>query len=430
MKNLLITGIQWGDEGKGKIVDWFSDRADVVVRFQGGHNAGHTITISEKVYKLSVLPSGILRENILCCIGSGVIVDPWALMKEMAKLRQQTIKISPKNLYIAGNACLVLPIHTRLDVMREQRKGIEKIGTTMRGIGPAYEDKVARRAIRLCDLVDATTIERRVDKLLEHYTPLFRGLGETIDRAQLCGNLQDIATKIFPYGKDVWRHLYQAQNRGKRIIFEGAQGMMLDIDHGTYPFVTSCNTIPGQAAIGSGVPPQRLGYILGVVKAYTTRVGSGPFPTELSDSTGVALQNRGSEWGTVTQRQRRCGWFDAALARQAVRIGGVMALALTKLDVLDGMKEVRLCVGYHIDGKRYEYYPSNLEAQRRAEPIYETLPGWQSKTYGCRTLEQLPKEALLYVKHLEKYIGVPIVMISTSPERDDTIVIRDPLADN
>ena len=428
MNNVVVVGSQWGDEGKGKIVDWLSDRADIVVRFQGGHNAGHTLTIDDNVYKLSLLPSGIVRENKISVIGNGVVIDPWALVDEMDRIRAQGISITPKNLIIAENAPLILPmVHSRLDHALEALKGNNKIGTTGRGIGPAYEDKVARRAIRVCDLINAESIECVIDSLLSHHNTLLKGMGEApIDRMALIEEVSKIAEKITPFVGVVWRVLHTARKQGKKIMFEGAQGALLDIDHGTYPFVTSSNTHAGQAAAGSGVGADALDFVLGITKAYTTRVGSGPFPTELCDEIGQGLGERGREFGTVTGRNRRCGWFDAVLVRQVCQSFGITGIALTKLDVLDGMDSLKICIGYDIDGKQYDYYPSNSTLQATAKPIYETIDGWSETTYGCRDYEALPANAIAYINRLQQLIETPISILSTSPERQDSILLIDP----
>lgn len=430
MANVVVVGAQWGDEGKGKIVDWLSERADVVVRFQGGHNAGHTLVVDGTTYKLSLLPSGIVRGGKLSVIGNGVVVDPWALVAEMDRLRDQGVEITPENLIIAENASLILPVHGELDALREASKTGTKIGTTKRGIGPAYEDKVGRRAIRVVDLADKDTLKGKVDGLLEHHNALRRGFGESeYDAAALLTKLTDIADQILPFAAPVWSRLEEARKTSKRILFEGAQGTLLDIDHGTYPFVTSSNTIAGQAAAGSGLGPSALNYVLGITKAYTTRVGEGPFPTELTDDIGQGLGERGHEFGTVTGRSRRCGWFDAVLVRQSMITGGIDGIALTKLDVLDGMDELKVCVGYQIDGKEVDHLPAGRDAQAKVEPVYETLEGWSDSTEGARSWADLPATAVKYVKRVEELIGAPVALLSTSPERDDTILMRDPFAD-
>ncbi|MFO7854789.1 MAG: adenylosuccinate synthase [Paracoccaceae bacterium] len=429
MANVVVVGAQWGDEGKGKIVDWLSERADVIVRFQGGHNAGHTLVIDGETYKLSLLPSGIVREGKLSIIGNGVVLDPWALIDEIGRLTARDVAITPRNFAIAENAPLILPLHRDLDLIREQAAGKAKIGTTGRGIGPAYEDKVGRRAVRVADLSDPETVSTRIDRLLAHHDPLRRGLGaEPVDRAALEAALAEIAPKILPYARPVWRVLDERRREGDRILFEGAQGALLDIDFGTYPYVTSSNTTAGMAAAGSGIGPGAVGYVLGIVKAYTTRVGEGPFPTELFDEDGRRLGERGHEFGTVTGRQRRCGWFDAALVRQTCVTGGVDGVALTKLDVLDGFETVKICTGYRVDGREYDHLPTAAGLQARVEPIYETLPGWSASTAGARRWADLPAEAVKYVRRVEELVGRPVALVSTSPERDDTILVTDPFA--
>ncbi|MSO89092.1 MAG: adenylosuccinate synthase [Rhodospirillaceae bacterium] len=430
MANVAVVGAQWGDEGKGKIVDWLSERADVVVRFQGGHNAGHTLVIGSQVFKLSLLPSGVVRPGKLSIIGNGVVVDPWALLAEIEAIRGQGVDIAPANLRIAENAALILPLHGQLDRLREEARGGRKLGTTGRGIGPAYEDKVARRALRVCDLAEAAALDRGLDELLMHHDALRRGLGVgPVDRGALRAALLEIAPKVLPYADIVWRRLDEARRKGSRILFEGAQGAMLDIDHGTYPFVTSSNTIAGQASVGSGMGPSAVGYVLGIAKAYTTRVGSGPFPTELKEAIGEKIGERGREFGTVTGRKRRCGWFDAVLVRQAVRVGGIHGIALTKLDVLDGMDELKVCVGYRVGGKVYDYLPAAAEVQAAVEPVYETLECWKDSTRGARSWAQLPATAIKYIRRVEELIGAPVALLSTSPERADTILVRDPFSD-
>ncbi len=430
MANVVVVGAQWGDEGKGKIVDWLSERADVIARFQGGHNAGHTLVIDGKVYKLSLLPSGIVRGGKLSVIGNGVVLDPWHLIMEIDKLRAQGVEISPDNLMIAENAPLILPIHGELDRAREGQASVAKIGTTGRGIGPAYEDKVGRRAIRVADLADETTLETRVDRLMGHHDALRRGLGiEPIDRAALLAALRAIAPQVLPYAKPVWKVLNEARRAGKRILFEGAQGALLDIDFGTYPFVTSSNVIAGQAATGTGLGPNAIGFVLGIVKAYTTRVGEGPFPAELFDADGDRLGERGHEFGTVTGRKRRCGWFDAVLVRQTCATSGVSGIALTKLDVLDGFKTLKICVGYDLDGVRLDYLPTAADQQARCTPIYEEMEGWSETTAGARSWAQLPGAAIKYVRRIEELIQCPVALLSTSPEREDTILVTDPFAD-
>lgn len=427
MSNVVVVGSQWGDEGKGKIVDWLSARADVVCRFQGGHNAGHTLVIDGVTYKLSLLPSGVVREGKLSIIGNGVVVDPWALLEEIERIQKQGVDIGSHNLRVAENAVLILPVHRELDLAREEARGDKKIGTTGRGIGPAYEDKVARRAIRVCDLLDPATLDDRIDALLAHHEVLFSGLGQTVmARAGLKQALEEIAPKITPYASVVWKELDSARREGRRILFEGAQGAMLDIDHGTYPFVTSSNTISGQAASGSGLGPKSTGYVLGITKAYTTRVGSGPFPSELFDADGERLGERGHEFGVVTGRKRRCGWFDAALVRQSCKVGGVDGIAFTKLDVLDGFATIKICVGYEIDGVQYDYLPAASGLQARAKPIYEEMEGWSESTFGARRWADLPAQAIKYVRRVEELVETPVALLSTSPEREDTILVRDP----
>ena len=430
MANVVVVGAQWGDEGKGKIVDWLSERADVIARFQGGHNAGHTLVIDGKVYKLSLLPSGIVRGGKLSVIGNGVVLDPWHLVSEIAKLRDQGVDISPENLMIAENAPPILPVHGELDRAREGHVGVAKIGTTGRGIGPAYEDKVGRRAIRVADLADRATLELRVDRLLAHHDALRRGLGmEAIDRNALIAALLEIAPQVLPYAAPVWKVMHEARKSGKRILFEGAQGALLDIDFGTYPYVTSSNVIAGQAATGVGLGPTAIDFVLGIVKAYTTRVGEGPFPAELFDADGERLGERGHEFGTVTGRKRRCGWFDAVLVRQTCATSGVSGIALTKLDVLDGFKTLKICVGYELDGNRIDHLPTAADAQARCTPIYEEMEGWDQSTAGARSWAELPGAAIKYVRRIEELIQCPVALLSTSPERDDTILVTDPFAD-
>jgi len=428
MSNVVVVGSQWGDEGKGKIVDWLCERAQVVVRFQGGHNAGHTLVIGDKTYKLSLLPSGVVRPGTLSIIGNGVVVDPWHLVGEIAKLRDQGVAISPANLKIAENAALILPLHGALDRAREEgASGPEKIGTTGRGIGPAYEDKVGRRAIRLCDLADPALLALKVAALVKHHNALLAGLGApTWEAGKLIADLEAIAPQVLPYADRVWSRLDEARRAGRRILFEGAQGAMLDVDHGTYPYVTSSNTVAGQAWAGAGFPLTSATYVLGITKAYTTRVGSGPFPSELTDAIGERLGERGHEFGTVTARKRRCGWFDAALVRQAVKVGGIDGIALTKVDVLDGLEELRICTGYEIEGRHYDHLPALSALQARARPVYETLAGWQDSTRGARSWADLPATCIKYVRRLEELIEAPVALLSTSPERDDTILVKDP----
>jgi adenylosuccinate synthase len=428
MANVTVVGAQWGDEGKGKLVDWLSARADVVVRFQGGHNAGHTLVVGNQVYKLSLLPSGVVQGK-LSVIGNGVVVDPWALLAEIERVRGQHIDINPDLLVVADNATLILPLHRDLDVAREAQ-ATTKIGTTGRGIGPAYEDKVGRRAIRVADLADREAMEAKIDRLLAHHGPLRRGLGLPEARPdEILASLEEIAPKILPYAKPAWRLLNEAVKGGRRVLFEGAQGALLDVDHGTYPFVTSSNTVAGQAAAGSGLGPKGPGYVLGILKAYTTRVGEGPFPTELFDEVGRHLGEVGQEVGVVTGRARRCGWFDAVLARQSVAINGIDGIALTKLDVLDRLPTLKMCVAYDADGTRLDHLPAGLKAQGRIRPIYEEIEGWAGSTRGARSFRDLPAQAVKYVRRIEELIGAPVALLGTSPERDDMIVMRDPFQD-
>jgi adenylosuccinate synthase len=429
MANVAVVGAQWGDEGKGKIVDWLSERADVVVRFQGGHNAGHTLVIDGVTYKLSLLPSGVVRGK-LSIIGNGVVVDLWALLEEIAKLAALGVTVTPETLKIADNATLILPLHRDLDGMREDSNTAIRIGTTRRGIGPAYEDKVGRRAIRLCDLGDPATLAAKVDTLLLHHNALRSGMGrDLVDREDLLRALTEIAPKVLPYAEAVWRRLDDLRRSGKRILFEGAQAAMLDVDHGTYPFVTSSNTMAAQACIGSGIGPGAIGYVLGITKAYTTRVGLGPFPTELGDEIGRGLGKRGNEFGTVTGRARRCGWFDAVMVRQAIKVSGINGIALTKLDVLDGMSEIKVCTGYRIGAELIDHLPASMARQAKAEPVYESLEGWSESTRGARSWADLPATAIKYIRRVEELIEAPVALLSTSPERADTILVRDPFAD-
>jgi adenylosuccinate synthase len=430
MANVVVVGSQWGDEGKGKIVDWLSERADVIVRFQGGHNAGHTLVINGVTYKLSLLPSGVVRPGKLSVIGNGVVVDPWALLEEIETLRGQGVDLTPDDLVLAENASLILPLHGHLDAALEEAKGKNKIGTTGRGIGPAYEDKVGRRAIRVCDLTDPAGLETRIDQLLFHHNALLRGLGaEEVSKQGLMDSLAEVAPKILAYADCVWDRLDQVRRAGKRILFEGAQGAMLDVDHGTYPFVTSSNTVAGQAAAGAGIGPGALDYILGITKAYTTRVGSGPFPSEQDNQIGETLGERGHEFGTVTGRKRRCGWFDAVMVRQAIKTADISGIALTKLDVLDGFEELRVCTGYRLNGEEIGRFPAGATAQAAVEPIFETLEGWTESTEGARSWAELPATAVKYVRRIEELIGAPVALLSTSPEREDTILVHDPFAD-
>ena len=429
MANVAVIGAQWGDEGKGKVVDWLASRADIVVRFQGGHNAGHTLVVGDQTYKLSLLPSGLVRGK-LGIIGNGVVVDPEALLSEIARVQAQGLKVTPESLRIAENAILILPLHAALDRAREAARGERKIGTTGRGIGPAYEDKVARRAIRVCDLAEPETLSNKLDELLLHHNTLLRGLGaEIFAKEALLARLLELAPLILPYAEPVWQRLDEARRAGKRILFEGAQAVMLDVDHGTYPFVTSSNTVAATAASGSGLGPSAVGHVLGIAKAYTTRVGSGPFPTELHDDTGKLLGERGHEFGTVTGRPRRCGWFDAVMVRQAVKLGGIHGLALTKLDVLDGLPELKICTGYRIDGVVFRHLPAAQGAQAKAVAEYETMEGWPGSTAGARSWAQLPAQAVKYVRRIEELVEAPVTLVSTSPERDDTILVKDPFED-
>lgn len=430
MANVVVVGAQWGDEGKGKIVDWLSERADVIARFQGGHNAGHTLVIDGEVFKLSLLPSGIVRGGKLSVIGNGVVLDPWHLVKEIEGLRGQGVTITPDTLMIAENTPLILPIHGELDRAREAQNSVAKIGTTGRGIGPAYEDKVGRRSVRVADLADDATLELRVDRALVHHDALRRGLGlGPVDRDALLASLREIAPAVLEYAAPVWKVLNEKRKAGKRILFEGAQGALLDIDFGTYPFVTSSNVIAGQAATGTGIGPGSIDFVLGIVKAYTTRVGEGPFPAELDDADGQRLGERGHEFGTVTGRKRRCGWFDAVLVRQTCATSGVRGIALTKLDVLDGFETLKICVGYELDGKRLDHLPTAADQQARCTPVYEEMPGWSQSTEGARSWADLPAEAIKYVRRVEELIECPVALLSTSPEREDTILVTDPFAD-
>ena len=427
MANVVVVGSQWGDEGKGKIVDWLSEQADIVVRFQGGHNAGHTLVIDGVTYKLSLLPSGVVRRGKLSVIGNGVVIDPHALIEEIDRLKGQGIDVTPESLRVAENATLILPLHQELDAMRESASALTRVGTTRRGIGPAYEDKVGRRAIRVMDLAEPLALGRKIDRLLSHHNPLRRGMGVppvAVETVQ--AQLESVAPRVLPYMDSVWSLLDRKRREGKRILFEGAQGALLDIDHGTYPFVTSSNTVAAQAATGSGLGPGAIDYVLGICKAYTTRVGEGPFPTEQKNEIGRLIGQRGREFGTVTGRPRRCGWFDAVLVRQTVRSSGINGLALTKLDVLDGLTEVRVCVAYRLDGREIDYLPASERAQAEVEPIYEKFEGWQAETAGARSWAQLPAQAIKYVRHVEELVGCPVALLSTSPEREDTILMQNP----
>lgn len=427
MTNVAVIGSQWGDEGKGKIVDWLSSRADVVVRFQGGHNAGHTLVIDGVVYKLSLLPSGIVRKGKLSILGSGVVVDPWALLKEIETVRAKGVEITPANFMIAENVPLILPVHGEIDRAMEEARGDKKIGTTGRGIGPAYQDKVARRAIRLCDLKHPELVREKLEALMHYHNALIRGFGwKEISVDDTFDKLMEVAPEILSYAGVVWKRLDEAKYKGEKVLFEGAQGLLLDVDHGTYPYVTSSNIVSAQAATGSGVGPKSIGYVLGITKAYTTRVGMGPFPTELQDEIGEKLGVRGHEFGTVTGRKRRCGWFDAVLVRQAVKTGGIDGIAFTKLDVLDGFDEIKICVAYELNGERIDYFPASQIDQENVKPIYETIPGWSQTTYGARSWAELPAEAIKYVKRVEELTGASITLLSTSPERDDTILVQNP----
>ena len=428
MTNVVVVGAQWGDEGKGKIVDWLYEQADIVVRYQGGHNAGHTLVIDGVTYKLSLLPSGIVRGGKLSVIGNGVVVDPFHLIEEIDRLATQGVTISPHELKLADNATLILPLHRELDAFREGAASVgTKIGTTKRGIGPAYEDKVGRRAIRVRDLAEPEALSPKVERLLAHHNALRRGMGlEEVQHDALIALLKDIAPKVLPYMDRVWDTLDHARREGKRILFEGAQGALLDVDHGTYPYVTSSNTVAGQAATGSGLGPGAIGFVLGIVKAYTTRVGEGPFPSELFDEIGQRIGERGREFGTVTGRARRCGWFDAVLVRQTIKTSGIDGIALTKLDILDGFSEIKVCVGYRLDGHVIDYLPASESAQKRLEPVYETIPGWAGSTAGARSWADLPAEAIKYVRRVEELIGAPVSLLSTSPEREDTILVKNP----
>jgi adenylosuccinate synthase len=429
MPNVTVIGAQWGDEGKGKIVDWLSERADVVVRFQGGHNAGHTLVVGDKTYKLSLLPSGIVR-GTLSVIGNGVVFDPWHFRDEVARIGGMGVAITPDNLQVSEQCPLILPLHRDLDGAREDASGAGKIGTTRRGIGPAYEDKAGRRALRVCDLAHLDDIGPQLDRLLAHHNALRAGFGiAPVDRAELIAQLGDIAPAVLPFVKPVWATLRDAKARRARILFEGAQGVLLDVDHGTYPFVTSSNVVAGQAAAGSGMGPGAVGFVLGIVKAYTTRVGSGPFPTEQDNEDGEKLGQRGHEFGTVTGRKRRCGWFDAVLVRQAIAVSGVTGMALTKLDVLDGFETLHICTGYRLDGRKLDHFPAHSADQARVEPIYEVFEGWAESTAGARRWADLPAQAIKYIRRIEELTDCPVALVSTSPERDDTILVRDPFMD-
>ena len=427
MKNVVVVGSQWGDEGKGKIVDWLSSEADIIVRFQGGHNAGHTLVIDGVTYKLRLLPSGIVRKDKISIIGNGVVIDPWALLDEIDEIKSKGVAVSEKNLIISEAATLILPFHKEMDEIREDAAGNSKIGTTRRGIGPAYEDKVGRRSIRVMDLVSENNLDKRLDNVLMHHNAIRKGLNKPIfNKEKLKKDLLILAPEILKFSKPVWKKLDEFKLKGKKILFEGAQGILLDVDHGTYPFVTSSNTVASSAATGSGCGPNSINYVLGITKAYTTRVGEGPFPTELKDEIGELLGNRGKEFGTVTSRKRRCGWFDGVLVRQTIKISGIDGIALTKLDVLDELDEIKFCTGYEIEGKKIDYLPAAVDDQNKVKPIYKTYKGWKTSTAGCRKFDELPENAKIYIKDLEKFIETRISSISTSPERNDTILIEDP----
>ena len=427
MKNVVVVGSQWGDEGKGKIVDWLSSEADVVVRFQGGHNAGHTLVIGEKVFKLRLLPSGIVRDGKISILGNGVVIDPWALLNEISEIKKQGINVTSENFMISETASLILPFHQEMDEIREDAAGKDKIGTTRRGIGPCYEDKVGRRSIRVMDLRSMTNLENRLENVLSHHNAIRKGLKKKIfEKEELKKKLLRIAPDILKYAKPVWLKIDEFKRDRKKILFEGAQGILLDVDHGTYPYVTSSNTVPAMASTGVGIGPDKIGYILGITKAYTTRVGSGPFPTELNDDIGEMLGSRGKEFGTVTARKRRCGWFDGVLVRQTIKVAGINGIALTKLDVLDELDEIKMCIKYDLNGKIMDYLPAAIEDQFKIKPIYKTFPGWRNNTKGVRNIKDLPDNAKKYIHAIEDFIGAKISSISTSPEREDTILIEDP----
>ncbi len=427
MPNVTVVGAQWGDEGKGKIVDWLSEKADVIVRFQGGHNAGHTLVVDGVTYKLKLLPSGIVRKNKISIIGNGVVIDPWALLEEIKQIEKLGVKITSKNLYIAENATLILPLHRELDGIREDTKNTDKIGTTRRGIGPAYEDKVGRRGIRIMDLNNKKNLSKKIDMILFHHNSIRKGLKKNlVSKKKLLEDLNKISFKILKYSKPVWKKIDQFKKKNKTIVFEGAQGMLLDIDHGTYPFVTSSNTVAGAASAGSGCGPDTIDYILGIVKAYTTRVGEGPFPTELNNEIGNKIGNKGKEFGTVTNRKRRCGWFDAVLVKQSCTISGTKGIALTKIDVLDEHKELYICIAYKLNGKKIDYFPSSLQDQTKVKPIYKKFNGWLTNTSGIKRWKDLPKNAQKYIRFIENYCNVKISSISTSPKREDTILLENP----
>ena len=427
MTNVVVVGSQWGDEGKGKIVDWLSEQADVVIRFQGGHNAGHTLVIDKKVFKLRLLPSGIVRKGKISILGNGVVIDPWALLSEIDEIKKQGVNVTPENFMISESASLILPFHQEMDEIREDSAGKGKIGTTRRGIGPCYEDKVGRRSIRVMDLRSESNLENRLENVLQHHNAIRKGLNKKIfEKKELKKELLKIAPEILKFAQPVWLKLDQFNNDRKKILFEGAQGILLDVDHGTYPFVTSSNTVPAMAATGSGSGPDKINYVLGITKAYTTRVGSGPFPTELTNDIGENLGRRGKEFGTVTARKRRCGWFDGVLVRQTIKISGISGIALTKLDVLDELEEIKVCVEYELKGKRISYLPTTSEDQFNIKPIYKTFPGWKTNTQGVRNMKDLPENAKKYIYAIEDFIGAKVSSISTSPEREDTILIEDP----
>tara|TARA_B100000700_G_scaffold269019_1_gene310086 strand:- start:318 stop:1610 length:1293 start_codon:yes stop_codon:yes gene_type:complete len=427
MKNVVVVGSQWGDEGKGKIVDWLSSEADVVIRFQGGHNAGHTLVIDGTTYKLRLLPSGIVRKNKVSVIGNGVVIDPWAFLEEIEEIKSKGINIAESNLIISDAATLILPFHREMDEIREDLAGSSKIGTTRRGIGPAYEDKVGRRSIRVMDLVSESNLDKRLDNALLHHNAIRKGLGKKIfQKENLKKELLKIAPSILKFSQPVWKKIEEFKKNSKKILFEGAQGILLDVDHGTYPFVTSSNTVASSAATGSGCGPNSINYVLGITKAYTTRVGEGPFPTELKNETGELLGNRGKEFGTVTNRKRRCGWFDGVLVRQTIKISGIDGIALTKLDVLDELEEIKICIAYDLEGKKIDYLPTSVDEQLKVKPIYKIYKGWKSSTEGIKNFDQLPENAKIYIKDLEKFIETKISSISTSPERNDTILLEDP----
>ena len=427
MKNVVVVGSQWGDEGKGKIVDWLSSEADVIIRFQGGHNAGHTLVIDSIVYKLRLLPSGIVRKNKISIIGNGVVVDPWALLDEIDEIKSKGVEVNPDNLILSEAATLILPFHKEMDEIREDAAGKSKIGTTRRGIGPAYEDKIGRRSIRVMDLASENNLDKRLDVVLSHHNAIRKGLGKTeFKKEHLKKNLLNIAPQILKFSQPVWKKIDEFKSQNKKILFEGAQGVLLDVDHGTYPFVTSSNTVASSAATGSGCGINSINYVLGITKAYTTRVGEGPFPTELTDEIGELLGTRGKEFGTVTSRKRRCGWFDGVLVRQTLKISGIDGIALTKLDVLDELDEIKMCIGYEINGKKFDYLPASVDDQFMVKPIYKSFKGWKSSTVGIKKFEKLPENAKNYIKELEKFIETKISSISTSPERNDTILIQDP----